>query len=75
VVSTFGRAIRTGVIDIARSVVLLAHYGQLGVVFDQWVKVIVEVLREEGMYNGNGQAVVDIVTRSLEEVSATVPYW
>ncbi|KAI6145125.1 hypothetical protein BKA82DRAFT_4170216 [Pisolithus tinctorius] len=59
-ISPFLRAIRAGA-------VLLAHYGRLGPVFDLCTKVIVDVLRDEGMYNDNGEVVVDVVTRALKE--------
>ncbi|KDN47581.1 hypothetical protein RSAG8_03371, partial [Rhizoctonia solani AG-8 WAC10335] len=53
VISAFLRAIRTGAINIEHSAVLLGHYGRVSSVYDQCTKVIIEVLREEGMYGGN----------------------
>ncbi|KDQ07525.1 hypothetical protein BOTBODRAFT_119941 [Botryobasidium botryosum FD-172 SS1] len=67
IASTFLRAIRTGAIDVQHCVVLLAHFGRLGTTFDQCAKVIVEVLREEGMYKGNGEAVAQVITQALQE--------
>ncbi|KAL4076765.1 hypothetical protein V8B97DRAFT_2084279 [Scleroderma yunnanense] len=66
-ISTFLRAIRAGAVRINHSAVLLAHYGRLGPVFDLCTKVIIDVLREEGMYNENGEIVVDVVTQALKE--------
>ncbi|KAI6128214.1 hypothetical protein EDD16DRAFT_1550109 [Pisolithus croceorrhizus] len=66
-VSPFLRAIRAGAVHVKHGAVLLAHYGRLGPVFDLFTKVVVDVLREEGMYNDNGEVVVDVVTQALKE--------
>ena len=50
VITTFLRAIRAGVIHYRYAATILAHYGRLGPTFDLCTKVIVEILREEGMY-------------------------
>ncbi|CAE6479177.1 unnamed protein product [Rhizoctonia solani] len=55
VISAFLRAIRTGAIHIEHSAVLLGHYGRVSSVYDQCIKVIIDVLREEGMYGGNAE--------------------
>ncbi|KAF8688572.1 STAG domain, partial [Rhizoctonia solani] len=55
VISAFLRAIRTGAMNIEHSAVLLGHYGRVSSVYDQCTKVIIEVLREEGMYGGNAE--------------------
>ncbi|TFK53082.1 hypothetical protein OE88DRAFT_1718118 [Heliocybe sulcata] len=65
--TTFLRAIRTGAINVRHADVLLAHFGRLGPSFDVCCKVIVEQVREEGLFNGNGQLVVDMVTRATQE--------
>lgn len=70
--ATFLRAIKAGVIHFQHSVTLLTHYGRLGPVFDQCSKIIVEILREEGMYKSNGEAVVQVVFQALREVG--LPY-
>jgi cohesin complex subunit SA-1/2 len=69
VVSTFLRAIRAGAIHPRHSAVLLTHHGRLGVAFDHCSKVVVDVLREEGMYKGHGDIVVDVITSALKDVS------
>ena len=66
--ATFLRAIKAGVIHFRHAVTLLTHYGRLGPVFDQCVKIIVEILREEGMYKSNGEIVVEVVLQALREV-------
>lgn len=72
VITTFLRAIRAGVIHFRHSATILAHYGRLGPTFDLCSKVIVEILREEGMYKDNGDAVVAIICQALQEVSTIV---
>ncbi|KAI0356888.1 hypothetical protein OH77DRAFT_1423133 [Trametes cingulata] len=67
VVTAFLRAIRAGVIHFRHSATILAHYGRLGPAFDLCSKVIVEILREEGMYKDNGDAVVAIICQALQE--------
>lgn len=69
VISTFLRAIRAGAIYPTHSAVLLTHHGHLGVAFDHCSKIVVDVLREEGMYKGHGDVVVDVVTIALKDVS------
>jgi cohesin complex subunit SA-1/2 len=71
-ISTFLRAIRAGAVHVRHSAVLLAHYGRLGPAFDLCTKVIIDSLREEGMYRENGDLVVDVVTQALKEVCPTV---
>ncbi|KAF8062324.1 hypothetical protein FPV67DRAFT_1508040 [Lyophyllum atratum] len=67
VMSTFLRAIRAGALHIHHGSILLAHYGRLGPAFDACSKVVVEVLREEGMMKNQGDVVVAIVTQALRE--------
>ncbi|KAI0058337.1 hypothetical protein BV25DRAFT_1283433 [Artomyces pyxidatus] len=67
VVSTFLRAIRAGAVDMRHSAVLLVHHGRLGPAFDLCSKVIVEVLKEEGMYKDHGDIVSSVVTQALRE--------
>lgn len=72
VMSTFLRAIRAGAVNIRHGAVLLAHYGRFGTTFDECSKIMVEVLREEGMYNGNPDIVVSVVTQAIREVRLLV---
>lgn len=67
VISTFLRAIRAGAIHPIHSAVLLTHHGRLGVAFDHCTKIVVDLLREEGMYKGQGDVVVDVVTSALKD--------
>jgi cohesin complex subunit SA-1/2 len=70
-ISTFLRAIRAGAVHVRHSAVLLAHYGRLGPAFDLCTRIIIDSLREEGMYRENGDIVVEIVTQALKEVRRT----
>ncbi|KIK67211.1 hypothetical protein GYMLUDRAFT_93035 [Collybiopsis luxurians FD-317 M1] len=67
VISTFLRAIRVGVIQVRHGDVLLAHYGRFGPAFDACSKVVVEVLKEEGFSDDNGQLIVLVITQSMKE--------
>ncbi|KAI1786918.1 hypothetical protein LXA43DRAFT_975514 [Ganoderma leucocontextum] len=67
VVTTFLRAIRAGVIHFRHAATILAHHGRLGPTFDLCSKVIIEILREEGMYKDNGETVVVVVCQALQE--------
>lgn len=69
VVTTFLRAIRAGAVHFQHCSTLLAHYGRLGPSFDLCAKVIVEILREEGLYKNNGEAVMTVISQALREVS------
>ena len=69
-ISTFLRAIRAGAVHIKHSDVLLANYGRLGPSFDLCTKVIIDVLREEGMLNDNGETVVEVIKKALLEVQS-----
>lgn len=78
IISTFLRAIRSGTIHVSHAAVMLSHYGTLGMTFDSCCKAVVEVLRDEGMYNDNASAVSHVVVTALEEVrgvSSTVYLW
>ncbi|KAF7978768.1 hypothetical protein HWV62_44804 [Athelia sp. TMB] len=72
VVSTFLRAIRAGAIHVRHGAVLLAHYGRLGWTFDECSKVMVDVLREEGMYNQNPDILVSVISQAISEAFTLV---
>ena len=67
--AAFLRALRAGVIHIRHGAILLAHFGRLGPSFDLSAKLMIEILREEGMYKDNGGLVAEIITESLQNVS------
>ena len=66
--STFLRAIRAGAVHIRHGATLLTHYGRMGPAFDVCSKVIVDILREQGMMNDRGEEVVLVITQALQEV-------
>jgi cohesin complex subunit SA-1/2 len=67
-VSSFLQAVVTSSIGIRHSAVLLAHYGRLGDTYDVCVKPLIEVLREEALFQENGALVADIMVQALSEV-------
>lgn len=67
--ASFIRSIRMGIIDVRHCSILLTHYGRLGFTFDATNKVLVEILREEGMLRDNGEIVSSICAQALREVS------
>jgi len=69
VVSSFVSAVRIGVLDVEQAKEPLAHYGRFGPVYDAIVKKLVDVLRDEGIYNKEGTTVAHVVREALENVS------
>ncbi|TFK29563.1 hypothetical protein FA15DRAFT_632012 [Coprinopsis marcescibilis] len=72
VITTFLRAIRIGAIQLKHGAIFLAHYGRLGAAVDACSKVIIDLLKEEGMAKDNGMIVVEIATKSVEEAFTLV---
>ncbi|RXW15379.1 hypothetical protein EST38_g10469 [Candolleomyces aberdarensis] len=72
VITTFLRAIRVGTIAVQHGAVLLSHYGRLGASFDACAKVIVDMIKEEGLSKNNGELVVNVATKSLQEAFTLV---
>ncbi|KAG8957246.1 hypothetical protein FRC03_010340 [Tulasnella sp. 419] len=66
-ISSFVSAVRAGAINVKHTAVPLVYYGRLGDTYDQYLKVIVEILREEGMYKGNGRIVAEVMIESLKQ--------
>ena len=58
-------AIRAGAVDFKHNDVLLANCGRLGPSFDLCTKVIIDVLREEGMYNDGRRGEVRLSLSAL----------
>jgi cohesin complex subunit SA-1/2 len=68
--TSFLRAIRAGTVHFKHSDVLLANYGRLGPSFDLCTKVIIDVLRKEGMYSDNSDVGVEVRYDSLQRTLA-----
>jgi len=68
IVSCFIRAIRARVVTVRHSGIVLAHYGRLDAIFDTCAKTIVDVLKEEGMLNSNGEVIVSVGSQAVREV-------
>ena len=66
--TSFLAAIRAGAIHFRHSMIPLTYYGRLGDAVDQCLKVLVEELREEGMYKSNGDAVASVIVEAIREV-------
>jgi len=67
--AVFVGAIRCGVLDSDHCKELLRHCGRFGPTYDAVVKKLVDVLRDEGIYNRESDTVVAISVHSLRDVS------
>ncbi|KAJ7628572.1 hypothetical protein FB45DRAFT_834497 [Roridomyces roridus] len=70
--STFLRSIYVRILHVRHAAILLSHYGRLGSTFDHFAKTIMEMLREEGMVNDNGDVVVVVINQALQEAFTMV---
>lgn len=66
--ATFIRALRVGVLNAGHCAVVLAQYGRFGMGFDSTIKVVIEFLRDLGMFKEQGQLVFEIIVRAMQEV-------
>jgi hypothetical protein len=69
-VAVFVGAIRCGVLDSDHAKEPLAHCGRFGATYDAVVKKLVDVLRDEGIYNRDSDTVVAISVEALQAVSS-----
>jgi cohesin complex subunit SA-1/2 len=67
--SVFVAAIRTGVLEVEHAKEPLAHYGRFGPTYDAIVKKLVDVLRDEGIYNRESDMVQAVASMALQSVS------
>jgi cohesin complex subunit SA-1/2 len=67
-VSVFVAAIRTGVLEVEHAKEPLAHYGRFGPTYDAIVKKLVDVLRDEGIYNRESDMVQAVASMALQSV-------
>ena len=68
-VSVFIGAIRCGVLEMDHAREPLAHYGRFGPTYDAVVKKLVDVLRDEGIYNKQADTVQHVAASAIEAVS------
>lgn len=71
-VAVYVGAIRCGVLDFDHSKEALGHCGRFGATYDAVVKKLVDVLRDEGIYNRDSNGVVAISVEALESVSSVL---
>lgn len=68
-VAAFVGGMRCGVIDVEQAKEPLTHYGRFSATYDQLVKMLVDVLRDEGIYNGEATTVQHVISEALQNVS------
>ncbi|SGZ15754.1 BQ5605_C029g10698 [Microbotryum silenes-dioicae] len=62
----FVRAMHSGVIELRHAGVILPHFERLGPVYDSWCRLLVQDLRDEGIYARSGELVVTVITTCLQ---------
>lgn len=60
-------ATRLGLIDVRLVAPLIGHFGRAGRMYDSLVKLLIEVLREEGILGRQGSKAVDVIFESLRD--------
>ncbi|WVR08439.1 hypothetical protein IAU60_005494 [Kwoniella sp. DSM 27419] len=65
--AVFVSAIRCGVLDIDHAKEPLAYYGRLTPAYDSVVRKLVDVLRDEGIHNGDAETVQHIAAVALQK--------
>jgi cohesin complex subunit SA-1/2 len=68
-ISGFTRAIHLGIFDIRHSSLLLKYWGLLGSTFDDFARLLMHDLRDEGNYGDGGDVVASVIIESLQGVS------
>ena len=72
-VAVFVGAIRCGVLDSDHAKEPLAHCGRFGATYDAIARKLVDVLRDEGIYNRDPETIVAVSTEALQNVSNQFP--
>jgi cohesin complex subunit SA-1/2 len=70
VASAFVAAVRCRVLDVDHAKEPLAHFGRFGPAYDAVCKMLVDVLRDDGMFNGEATTVQHVCGTALQSVSA-----
>ncbi len=68
IVSVYVAAIRCGVLDVEHAKLPLSHYGRFGMGYDAVCKKLVDVLKDEGIYNRESDTVQHVVADALQDV-------
>lgn len=71
-VSVFVGAVRCGVLEVDHAKEPLAHFGRFGATYDAVVRKLIDVLRDEGIYNKVADTVLHVAGSALQTVSGSV---
>ncbi|GAA5954369.1 hypothetical protein JCM3765_004438 [Sporobolomyces pararoseus] len=66
IISGFTRAVHLGIFDIRQSSLLLKYWGLLGSTFDDFARLLMHDLRDEGNYGDGGEVVAAVIVESLQ---------
>lgn len=64
----FVRALHSSTLDIQHASVLIAHFDRFSALYDSWVKLLIQDLRDEGIYAKEGEKVATVLASSLQSV-------
>lgn len=70
-IAPFVRAIHSEVLDLRYASAILVHFERLGPIFDQWARLLVQDMRDEGVYGDQGAVIARIVFDSFRDVSCS----
>lgn len=70
-ISTFARAIHRGIFDLRHASVILKYWGRFGPTFDDFVRLLMHDLRDEGNYGNQGELVATVLVETLQGVSTS----
>ena len=68
IVSVFVGAVRCGILEVDHAKEPLAHFGRFGPSYDAVVKKLVDVLRDEGIYNKAADTVQHVAGSAIQMV-------
>ncbi|KAM0753990.1 hypothetical protein T439DRAFT_298458 [Meredithblackwellia eburnea MCA 4105] len=62
----FVRALHQDIISLQHASVVLTHYERFDAVYDNWAKLLVQDIRDEGIYGKGGKLAVRVIVDSLK---------
>lgn len=68
-VGCFVRAIHAGVFELRHASIIFTHFGRFDSTFDQFAKILIEDLTDEGVFGDQGAATSHIIAESYTAVS------